>query len=38
MARSLARYARHMVDVAVWLEDSPPPTKVALYPALAHLH
>ena len=38
MAHSLAHYARHKVDVLVWLEDSPPPTKEALHSAFAHLH
>ena len=30
-AHSLARYARHIDEDIVWLEDSPPPALEALY-------
>ena len=31
VAHSLARFARHLSEDIVWLEDSPPPTLEALY-------
>ena len=31
VAHSLARFARHLREDIVWLEDSPPPTLEALY-------
>ena len=31
VAHSLARYAKHLGEDFVWLEDSPPPTLEALY-------
>ena len=31
VAHSLARFARHLSEDIVWLEDSPPPALEALY-------
>ena len=31
VAHSLGRYARHIDEDIIWLEDSPPPTLEALY-------
>ena len=31
VARSLARFARHICEDCIWLEESPPPAQEALY-------
>ena len=38
VAHALVRYARHVSDDIVWLEDSPPLAEETLYFDLTHLH
>lgn len=37
VVHSLARFAKHISDDVIWIEDSPPPALESLYFNLAHI-